>query len=154
MNAEHTEAILRDFPELFKPPSFDLRSGLMAFGFECGDGWFGLVYGLCRDLMPLYRELTPEAQESFYVTQIKEKWGTLSFYTSTIPLRPGEETVSRPAGEFAQPGDCGAIDGLISAAETASGTICEECGAPGTLRQGGWWRTLCDAHEAERAARR
>jgi hypothetical protein len=32
-------------------------------------------------------------------------------------------------------------------------TICEECGAPGKLRGGGWMRTLCDKHEEERQSR-
>jgi hypothetical protein len=29
----------------------------MAQGFECGDGWFEVVWRLCSDLEPLVREL-------------------------------------------------------------------------------------------------
>lgn len=34
----------------------------------------------------------------------------------------------------------------ITAAEWLSGAVCEVCGAPGSVRTGGWIRTLCDAH--------
>ncbi len=35
-------------------------------------------------------------------------------------------------------------------AESWAGHSCEECGAPGEMRSGGWVKTLCDKHEAER----
>lgn len=150
MNAEHTRAILGDFPELFKPPSFDLQSGLMAFGFECGDGWFGIVHGLCRDLATVYLELDPESRESFYVTQVKEKHGTLNFNTTPVPFRPGETAVLRPAGQWTEPWTGGDMEALIDAAEHASASTCEECGeAAMLLRRGYWLKTLCSRHAAE-----
>ena len=50
------------------------------------------------------------------IFQIKEKFGGLRFY-STVGM-----------------GDI----------EDQSYFICEECGKPGTLRDTGWWKTLCD----------
>jgi len=38
-------------------------------------------------------------------------------------------------------------------AENMAAITCEECGKPGELRTGGWMRTLCDEHEAERQER-
>jgi hypothetical protein len=40
------------------------------------------------------------------------------------------------------------IDALIDAAEEESARTCEECGAPGLLRQSGrgWLRTTCETH--------
>jgi hypothetical protein len=55
--------------------------------------------------------------------QVKEKWGGLRFYISG--------------------GTPDAWD-LIEAAEAASETICEQCGAPGELRGKFWIQTLCD----------
>ncbi|SFM30880.1 hypothetical protein [Methylobacterium pseudosasicola] len=65
--------------------------------------------------------------------QVKQKFGTLRWYVrgSTPPWMM--ET--------------------IAAAEWLSGAVCEHCGAPGSVRPGGWIRTLCDAH-ADRKSRR
>jgi hypothetical protein len=65
--------------------------------------------------------------------QVKEKFGTLRFYYTG-----GDEH----------------IHGLVRMAESMSGVMCEECGAPGTTNGGGWIRTLCEKHEAEYQARR
>jgi hypothetical protein len=43
---------------------------------------------------------------------------------------------------------------MITMAESMSAILCEECGAPGERRHGGWIRTLCDEHEAERQAQK
>jgi hypothetical protein len=59
------------------------------------------------------------------VLQVKEKFGGLRFYVGEAPP---------------------AIHEAIRAAEKASYTMCENCGAPGRVRGGSWMRTLCDAH--------
>jgi hypothetical protein len=35
-------------------------------------------------------------------------------------------------------------------AESWAAHSCETCGSPGKSREGGWIKTLCDEHEAER----
>ena len=45
------------------------------------------------------------------------------------------------------------IRGMVRIAEVWASRSCEECGASGTLRSGGWIKTLCDHHEAERQQR-
>ena len=42
---------------------------------------------------------------------------------------------------------------MVRMAESWAANTCEECGHPGKMRNGGWIRTLCDEHEAERQAR-
>ena len=42
----------------------------LIYGIECEDGWFELIFNLCKQL----------ADENIEVTQIKEKFGTLRFY--------------------------------------------------------------------------
>ncbi len=67
------------------------------------------------------------------IIQIKEKWGTMSFYVG--------------AGS---PEIWAAID----EAELESGRTCEDCGEPGKHRTRGWRRTVCDAcNEASWASR-
>jgi hypothetical protein len=67
------------------------------------------------------------------VQQIKEKFGGLRFYYS---------------------GGNDEIQGMVTMAESWAGVACEECGAIGERRSGGWIRTLCDKHEAEYQARK
>ena len=88
---------------------------------ECGRGWDKLVWELVNNLKAHGWNMDAK--------QIKEKFGGLRFYI----------------------GDSNDIlDKLINEAEIKSYTICETCGEPGTLRQKGWWKTLCDTHHKER----
>ena len=71
--------------------------------------------------------VVPEPIEQLVAVQVKEKFGTLRFYTNG-------------SDEY--------IDGLISMAEGMSGVTCEVCGNPGTTGGPGWIRTLCETHKA------
>ena len=82
-----------------------------------GPGWSDIIARLVNDLFKLGWD--------GHVLQVKEKFGGLSFYIG--------------AGE--QP-----IWDRIQQAERESYATCEECGAPGALREGGWLKTLCDEH--------
>jgi hypothetical protein len=84
-----------------------------------GPGWANLLERLVTDLESL--------GWNGKVLQVKQKFGGLRFY---IP--PSSEIIH----------DC------ISEASGESYTIWEECGAPGSLREDGWFKTLCDAHNA------
>lgn len=88
---------------------------------DCGPGWWPIVARLDQDL----REVYPD----YRVTQVKEKFGTLRYYTE---------------------GYTDAMGVRIREAEEESARTCEECGQPGTLRTDRWYRTLCDADEAKR----
>lgn len=86
-------------------------------GISYGPGWDALIRGLCAELTAKYPEVR--------CAQIKEKFGGLRFYVGP---------------------SCKEADALISAAEAESFKICEQCGAPGKPRGGGWIKTLCDLH--------
>ena len=64
--------------------------------------------------------------------QIKEKFGGLRFY-----YNGGDEV----------------IDNMVDSAEMTADKTCEMCGKPGEKRGGGWIKTLCDEHDAERKAK-
>ena len=68
--------------------------------------------------------------EQVTVDQVKEKFGALRFYYT---------------------GGNDEISGMVRMAESMSVLTCETCGKPGEQRHGGWIRTLCDEHAAERA---
>lgn len=83
------------FPRLFK--------GIDEFNFAVGEGWKGIITGLCERLDAL-------GPRRVVITQIKEKFGGLRVYTTHC-----NEGVSS----------------LIMIAEEAASYTCEGCGAPG-----------------------
>ncbi|WP_298958532.1 hypothetical protein [uncultured Methylobacterium sp.] len=70
--------------------------------------------------------------KGFETAQAKEKFGSLRWYWHCDTERDGRTA------------------GVIRAVEAVSAGICEVCGGPGTLRKGGWARTLCDEHAVRR----
>ncbi len=115
----------------FEPTEQDLRSRMAypLFGIECGPGWDGL-------LAPVFAYLqqwnVDHPHEPIVVAQVKEKYSTLRFYTSSVT----EE-----------------LETLIDHAEHLSAITCEECGRTAqSSHEHGWWVTLCQPHlEAYRA---
>lgn len=116
MNAEHTEYLRATYPNLYQEYGGDMRRTCMHWGFECGDGWFELLKELSAKLEPL----------GVVAAQVKEKFGTLRFYTEGVDVAVAD-----------------AVDLAIEAAEAKSEVTCEECGAPGALNNGPWYRVSC-----------
>ena len=178
MREELDKKLVEKFPLIFKNRYGDMKETAMCWGFSCGDGWYNIINVLCSniqhridwknkqradaldwndkiiaaqagDLKPLddyysyavnseelieqaiakgLREV-PEEFPQVVAVQVKEKFGGLRFYVDG-----GDDVVY----------------GMIQMAESLSTVTCEECGKPGIQRSGGWIRTLCDEHEAER----
>ena len=111
----------------------------MAWGFECGSGWFNIIDTLCSQIQHHIdwksKNIPAEEVESLQIvaSQVKEKFGTLRFYYDG-----GDET----------------IEGMVRMAEAMTGKTCESCGVPGYLRTDGWYRILCDSCEKTRHATR
>lgn len=73
-------------------------------------------------VVPLIERALTEGKN---IAQVKEKFGGLRFYYD-----PSDES----------------FDAAVAAAEAQAIKTCEECGAPGVLRGGGWIKVLCDEH--------
>ncbi len=123
MNQANTQKLFTRFK--FFHPERPPTHGLMCFGFECGNGWFGLIWNLCEAIEPL-------VDGSFGVVQVKEKFGGLRFYTTAVPQE---------------------VCDLIDKAEALSLDTCEVCGEPGEVRDDGWVRTRCDSCHGKRLRR-
>lgn len=117
MNKENTKALIDRF-SFISPMNPLYRNDLnIPMCFDCGDGWFQLIWNLCEGLEKV-------VDDTFKVDQVKEKFGTLRFYVSYV----NDE-----------------ISSLIHNAEELSSKTCEICGKPGHLKvKGGWYRTVCD----------
>jgi len=104
-------------------------------GFAVGSGWWPILESLCGQIQHHldWKNKKSEVVAQVTVAQIKEKFGGLRFYYDG-----GDEYIS----------------GLVSMAESWAACSCETCGAPGERREGGWIKTLCNYHEAERQQKR
>jgi hypothetical protein len=126
---EFAKKMETQFPKMFANPYG---------GFAVGSGWWPIIESLCANIQShtdwwnKNRETRPVVAQ-VEVNQIKEKFGGLRFYYSG-----GDDTVA----------------GMVRMAESWASVTCEECGAPGESRNGGWIKTLCERHEAERQERR
>lgn len=118
--------MLKRFPKIFANPYG---------GFCVDEGWWPILESLCSNIQSHldWKNKTEEVLPQVTVAQIKEKFGGLRFYYDG-----GDEYVN----------------GMVSMAEAWADASCEECGVPGKRRDGGWIKTLCDHHEAERQQRR
>lgn len=136
---EFEQRLKENYPKMFARP----------YGGICIDkGWWKILECLCDQIQAHtewsnnirearlkdnpYNSTIPDAVPQVVVAQIKEKFGGLRFYYE------GGDTYIR---------------GLVSMAEAWAANACETCGAPGKSRSGGWIKTLCDEHEAERQER-
>ena len=116
MNREHTEYLIKTYPDLyagcFEPPS----KSNMAFGFECGDGWFNIIKDLSEKLEPM----------GVIASQIKEKWGSLRFYVyqgtdeAWDLIDVAEELAEKTCEECGKPGKLRSDHGWLT-------TQCEGC---------------------------
>ena len=131
MSPELTDKLIEQYPEQFKNLKY----------LECDDGWYEILSRLCYIVNNHldYKKRLNEPLESFYWSQIKEKFGGLRAYCYG-------------ADEH--------IRGAIDMAESMSCITCEVTGEKGKLRkqrkneEGGepipaWIKTLCDS-EAEK----
>jgi hypothetical protein len=130
MNEAYTKKLVEDFPELYWQIDLPMNETAMCWGFDCGDGWFEMLYELSEKLQPLVQEINNKYEDwKFAVVQVKEKFGTLRYYTN---------------------GSTDEIDDLVWFYEELSGHVCDVCGKPGKLRGKGWYYTSCDEHAKER----
>lgn len=99
-------------------------------GYWLPDGWVQLVDELHEDLI----KICPD----YKIVQVKEKFAGLRYYVE-LPRDIDHET----ADSFRE---------RVSTAERRSYTICDVCGSPGEVREGGWISTLCDEHNKGRCS--
>ncbi|MDO8177676.1 MAG: hypothetical protein Q7T62_05465 [Undibacterium sp.] len=91
MNAALTEKMYRAFPYLYRGRTKPQDESAMCYGFECGDGWYQILYDLSQELtghMLLHPFLDLE------LMQVKSKFGTLRFHLNYSDSST-EEIISR-----------------------------------------------------------
>lgn len=134
MNEILENQLYTNYKNLFADKDKTIQESCMAWGVECGDGWYDLIDTLCRAIKVYESNLESKKDfdDSYFTNykkvkfdQVKEKFGGLRIY-----YKGGDSYVS----------------GLVSMAEDMSYKICEICGNKGSPNKKGWISTLCDAH--------
>jgi len=109
MTEKNTKKLINRFPDIFRNISY----------IECDDGWFDIIYNLCKDLQ---HEINNSGCEQVVALQVKEKFAGLRFYASG-----GNEVTSAIIDKYAK----------------LSMDTCEITGGKGYLcEKYGWYKTL------------
>jgi len=118
MSPDKEAKLLKKYPKMLKGMTMVVEESCLAFGIECGDGWYKLIDGALSDI----KAIDPDTQ----IAQIKQKYGTLNMYLGSA----SDE----------------AFD-IADVAEVASHYVCEICGEPGRLNRGPWFLVRCESCE-------
>lgn len=109
LNPKLSEDIYKDFPQLYRGRYKSKYESAMCWGFDCGDGWFQLLYDLSLELS---NYLAANPALDFEVVQVKSKLGILHFR-----LNYRDATTER----------------MIALARQRASVTCELTGKPGQL---------------------
>lgn len=122
------DLLCQRYPAIFKHRNKATADATMPWRVMCGDGWFDLLDTLCSQLQfATDRNGAPQV----VAVQVKEKFGTLSFYCMDAS---------------------DAQRGMIAMAAAMSARLCERCGRAGkTLVDNCLWQTRCPDHAPEGA---
>ena len=125
MNSILDEILCKDFPNLYRDRHGNMMNTCMCWGFECGDGWFELLYNISYFLEKEIESTNYEKDYPICASQVKEKYGTLRFYMSTETDKMSE---------------------IIDMHEKMSEKVCERCGGleAKTRTVNHWVSTICD----------
>lgn len=122
MRQDLDDLLCRRHSSIFQDRHRSMQETAMCWGFACGDGWAPLIDTLCAEIQG---HVDRHALPAVVACQVKEKSGTLRFYT-----RDGDEYTH----------------GLTWMADVLSGVLCETCGAPGGRFGEDWVQTRCSVH--------
>lgn len=125
MTPDKDRLLVENFPNLYRQRHLGMRQTAMCWGFECGDGWYDILWRLSAKLEKMILEMPEDEREGFSAIQVKEKYGTLRFYMTCSTDKMEE---------------------AIREAERESARTCETCGDPGHLFYLGWCSTRCPRH--------
>lgn len=158
MDKKLESKLVKKFPSLYQDYNGDMRHTCMHWGFECGNGWFHIIYNLSQDITEIERKYKIKV----IADQVKEKFGGLRFYYHINYNKPLKERnhwfqklmYKKRLGKqywaiinfkkkfWKTPED--KISCLVDEAEILSYKTCEKCSNPGSAKGGGWVTTLCD----------
>lgn len=122
-NKEFDRFMCEKYPVILQERNLPKSQTCMCWGFNVGKGWHELLCDLCEKIDKLYK-LTGIGVKA---VQVKEKFGSLRFYTSPSFNERIKEAQKKIDNETAK-AIVEALDDCVRAAEYKSDKICAECG--------------------------
>ena len=82
MTPENTQKLFDAFPPLYRGRNLPPSESSMLWGFECGDGWFDLIWNLSQAIEETARRKGTDMQSNDWpeAVQVKNKFGSLRFH--------------------------------------------------------------------------
>lgn len=163
MSPELDKKLCAEFPEIFCDRNGNMQQTLMCWGFDCGDGWYGIIRFLCNQLMKDYRHAKHSYEHCLKMINKVDKtaWNESLYSIYTLEnlekrkaaldncIIPRAVQVKEKYGTLRFYVDrCYEMhDNYISTVEELSAYVCEECGTMQEVHTFnlGWIRTLCIA---------
>jgi len=127
MQKELELKLVEKYPKLFEDYGKSEMETCMAWGCECGNGWYLILDELFEKLSKF---------PDIVLAQVKEKFGTLRVYLEGVTSENHTE-----------------VYGYVDSATNKSSRTCELCGEIGRLRTDGWFRVTCYNCEEKRNER-
>ena len=143
MNPELEQELVSKHSDILKDYKGDPKETCLAFGIECGDGWYDIIDMLCfaiqDDIDHVKRIYGDKFRYVCKAAQIKAKYGSLCFYydfTYDHDLSDEAMKILRHSMDR--------ISGMVIMASSMSRKTCEVCGYEGKLEKKPFPQTLCD----------
>ena len=127
MKQELQDQLFEKYPDIFAQRHLPMTQSCMCWGIDTGDGWYQIIDDLCAKIKAHVDEVKLKYPKyKMEASQVKEKFGTLRFYT-----------------DYSHP----AVEEFIREAVALSAKTCDVCGEPGHCASyRGWWMTMCKTH--------
>lgn len=142
-NKEFDKFMCKKYPLIFADRNKPMTETCMCWGFNVGKGWHELLYNLCEKIDKLYKLTGIGAKAS----QVKEKFGSLRFYTSpSLNEQIKEAKAKNKVDSETAPIIVEIINDCIDIAEHKSDKICAECEEYyyDKITIGGWVYDICE----------
>jgi len=173
MNQEQDQELVKNFPNLYKDRYGDMKNTCLCWGFECGSGWYNLIYELSEKLEEKILEIKKQnppvrfykIKKKFDNILMRANYKILNFFGWRHPigskitralslLRPKLGVEYFPCASqvkekygtlrFYMTCETDEMSKIIRTAEKKSAITCEGCGLPGKRNTLGWISTLCN----------
>jgi hypothetical protein len=133
MNEELQKKLVEKYPKILKDHGGNPAETCMAWGMDCGDGWYDIL-DKCMEKLQYFCDKCSTEERTLQVVaaQIKEKYGTLRFYIH------GFDDINEIEWSI--------INMIIADAEGKSCYTCEACGDTTAKRceKNNWLYTACE----------
>jgi hypothetical protein len=143
MKLELEQQLVSKYPELFKQYGGNPQETCLAFGIECGDGWYNIIDTLCDAIQSEVKwinRLWSHFNYSCTAVQVKEKYGSLRFYYEfTYATGLSNEDFRHLTSSMDR------IGGMTTLAEKISAITCENCGDKCEREDAPFPRAICNA---------